>query len=72
MHNKEKQSKQVFEILKSSKDKSIAKLYDCAIWMFQKVDHPQKITVAAYCLREVMNGLGLEPYDNLSDHVQNL
>lgn len=72
MADQRERNQRVCEILRESKGKRVAELYDCATWTLREMNHPQKVSVAAYCLREVMDGLGLRPFDNLQNHLRKL
>ncbi len=62
----------VFEILREHKGEHIASYYHCCLITLRDFQHPKQISIAAYCLREVMNGLGLVPFDHLSNYIYNL
>lgn len=62
----------VFDILRERKGERIASYWHCCLKVLRNFEHPEKILVAAHCLREVMNGLGIEPFDNLSNYIDNL
>lgn len=64
--------KRVFEILRDNKGEDVAGLYNCILWILDKMDLPQKVRLMAYCLREILNGMGLNPFDNLSDYSDRL
>jgi len=62
----------VFEILRERRGEHIASYYHCCLITLRDFQHPKQISIAAYCLREVMNGLGIAPFDNLSNYIKNL
>lgn len=62
----------VFDILREHKEERIASCWHCCLKVLRDLEHPEKISTAAYCLREVMDGLGIAPFDNLSNYINNL
>jgi hypothetical protein len=62
----------VFDILREHKGERIASYWHCCLKTLRDFEHPEQISVAAYCLREVMNGIGLAPFDDLSNYIYNL
>jgi len=66
------EERSVFEILREHKGERIASYWHCCLKVLRNFEHPEQISVAAYCLREVMDGLGIAPFDNLSNYINNL
>lgn len=66
------EEKSVFDILREHKGERVASYWHCCLKVLRDFEHPEQISVAAYCLREVMNGLGIAPFDNLSNYIKNL
>ena len=62
----------VFDILREHKGERVASYWHCCLKVLRDFEHPEQILVAAHCLREVMNGLGIAPFDNLSNYIDNL
>ena len=62
----------VFDILREHKGERIASYWHCCLKILRDFEHPEQISVAAYCLREVMNGIGLAPFDDLSNYIYSL
>jgi len=62
----------VFDILREHKGERVASCWHCCLKVLRHVEHPEKISLAAYCLREVMDGLGIAPFDNLSNYIDDL
>lgn len=62
----------VFDILREHKGERVASYWHCCLKVLQGLEHPEQISVAAYCLREVINGLGLAPFDDMSNYINNL
>lgn len=66
------EEKSVFDILREHKGERVASYWHCCLKVLRDFAHPEQISVAAYCLREVMNGLRLAPFDDLSNYIHNL
>jgi len=66
------EERSVFEILREHKGERIASYWHCCLKTLRDFEHPEQISVAAYCLREVMNGIGLAPFDDLSNYIYSL
>ena len=62
----------VFDILRENKGERAARLWHFCFKVLQSLEHPEHISVAAYCLREVMDELALAPFDDLSNYISNL
>jgi len=62
----------VFDILRERKREHVASCWHCCLKVLRDLEHPEQISVAAYCLREVMDGVGLVAFDNLSNYINNL
>ncbi|MBW7989060.1 MAG: hypothetical protein FVQ84_03445 [Planctomycetes bacterium] len=62
----------VFDILREHKGERVASYWHCCLKVLRNFEHPEKILLAAHCLREVMNGLGIAPLDNLSNYINHL
>ena len=66
------EERSVFDILREHKGERVASCWHCCLKVLRDFEHPEKILLAAHCLREVMNGLGIAPFDNLSNYIDSL
>lgn len=67
------QQKDLFELLRDEKGEDFAVCYHCCLKILNDFNHPEKLHVAAYTLRELMDRLGQKPPDDkMWDRVQKL
>lgn len=67
------EQKKLFDLLRDERGEDFAACYHCCLKVLSGFEHPERLHVAAYALRELMDKLSMKPSkETMGDRVKNL